>query len=131
MTENLPTVLQRIAKKDKSAVDECLNKYGALIWALSKKFTGSEIEAEAATEQIFADIWNCADCFDLAKSAEKDFILFVILRNLFEPLLTVNKDIRQTKHSEKAPQKLSLETIKGLQAYLSLRKFMDFQKRQL
>jgi hypothetical protein len=40
------------------AVADCVEEYGGFIWALAKKFTGSVEEAEAATREIFTDIWR-------------------------------------------------------------------------
>ena len=128
---NLSFILQRIAEKDKSAVNECLDKYGGMVWALAKKYTNSESDAEVAAEQIFTDIWNCADCFDAAKNAEKDFVLYIVLRNLFGHLLQPEKEIPQDMQIKKAHQKLSSEAMKGLQTYLYLRKSMIFRSRQL
>ncbi len=52
------TILQRIAERDKTAVEDCIDAYGDFIWALARKFTASTEEAEAATEEIFIDIWR-------------------------------------------------------------------------
>ncbi len=51
-------VLQRIAERDKAAVEDCVDTYGNFIWALARKLTRSREEAEAATEEIFIDIWR-------------------------------------------------------------------------
>ena len=55
------TILQRIAGKDKSAARDCVETYGNFIWALARKFTASTEEAEAATQEIFIDIWRYAE----------------------------------------------------------------------
>ncbi len=50
----------RVGKGDKSGIKECVSEYGNFIWALAKKMTRSNEEAEAATEEIFKDIWRYA-----------------------------------------------------------------------
>ena len=52
------TIFQRIADKDRTAVKDCIDAYGNFIWALAKNLTHSREEAEAATREIFIDIWR-------------------------------------------------------------------------
>jgi hypothetical protein len=77
------TILQRIAKSEKTAVEDCVNSYGNLIWALAKKFTASPKEAEESAIKIFNDIWKCAALYDSAKCTEEKYVLKVALRHLF------------------------------------------------
>ena len=44
--------------KDKNAVEDCLNRYGGLVWKLSKKYTESVADAESKAMKIFEDIWR-------------------------------------------------------------------------
>ena len=46
------TLFERIANKDRRAVDDCIDKHGALIWGISKKFTEDHLEAEELAEEI-------------------------------------------------------------------------------
>ncbi len=55
------TILQRIENKDRTAVRDCVDTYGNFIWALARKFTHSTEEAEAATLEIFQDIWRYSE----------------------------------------------------------------------
>lgn len=75
-----PTIFQRIAAKDISAVSECLNKHGRLVWALARQFTTSSKEAESAAQEIFLEMWKCAERFDSAKCEENDFIVLIARR---------------------------------------------------
>ena len=80
------TILQRIAKKDKTAVKDCVDAYGNFIWALARKFTASTEEAEAAAQEIFTDIWRYAECADKAQSAESVLITLIARRRLIRYL---------------------------------------------
>ncbi len=71
------TILQRIAGKDKTAVTECVDAYGNFIWALAQKFTASREEAEAATQEIFIDIWRFAERNDQPQTTEKLLIALI------------------------------------------------------
>ena len=80
------TILQRIAKKDKTGVKDCVDAYGNFIWALARKFTASTEEAEAAAQEIFTDIWRYAERADKAQSAESILIALIARRRLIKHL---------------------------------------------
>ncbi len=80
------TILRRIAEKDKTAVKDCIDTYGNFIWALARKLTASREEAEAATEEIFIDIWRYCERARNTQSIEKKLIAMIALRRLVKPL---------------------------------------------
>jgi len=79
------TILQRIAERDKTAVKDCIDTYGNFIWALARKLTHSREEAEAATEEIFIDIWQYCERSRSTQSTEKKLIAMIALRRLIKP----------------------------------------------
>ncbi len=78
------TILQKIVKADKTAVKGCIDTYGNLVWALARKYTDSLSEAEAATEEIFLDIWRYAGRCDSANFDETFFIFLIARRRLIK-----------------------------------------------
>lgn len=84
--KNSLTILERIAKRDKTAVKDCIDSYGNFIWALAKKFTRSTEEAEAATQEIFLDIWRHSERTNKTQSAEQKLIATIALRRLIKQL---------------------------------------------
>jgi RNA polymerase sigma-70 factor (ECF subfamily) len=80
------TILQRIANKDQTAVEDCIDTYGNFIWALARKFTASTEEAEAATEEIFIDIWRYSERGDKPQSVESVLISLIARRRLIKYL---------------------------------------------
>lgn len=78
------SILQRIAETDEAAIEDCVDVYGSLVWALARKHTDSITEASAATQEIFLDIWRCAARFDSMKLDEAAFIFFVARRRLIK-----------------------------------------------
>jgi len=74
--------LPRIAKSDKAAARECIDFYGAMVWALAKQSTNSNETAEKAVQEIFIDIWENARFCDLTVSDEKNWIAMIAHRRL-------------------------------------------------
>ncbi|MBA4185090.1 MAG: hypothetical protein H0X49_13960, partial [Acidobacteria bacterium] len=58
---------------------------GNFIWALARKLTASREEAEAATEEIFIDIWQYCERARNTQSIEKKLIAMIALRRLIKP----------------------------------------------
>lgn len=80
------TILRRIAEKDKAAIKDCIDTYGNFIWALARKLTASNEEAETATEEIFIDIWRYSERARNIQSIEKKMIAMIAMRRLIKPL---------------------------------------------
>lgn len=78
----ISTILQRIAERDKSAVEDCIDTYGNFIWALAMKYTASRAEAETAAEEIFTDIWQYAERARNTTAIEEKLIALIALRRL-------------------------------------------------
>ncbi len=83
------TILQRIAKGDQSAVEDCITQYGNLIWALAKKYTPRREDAEDAVQEIFTEIWQNAARYDAEKAQEITFITTIARRRLIDRLRKV------------------------------------------
>ena len=83
MTE---AVLHRIANGDKNAVEDCLNKYGGLVWSLARKMLRNSDDAEDAVQEIFIDIWKNAARFDESKASEITFIAMIARRRLIDKI---------------------------------------------
>lgn len=79
-------ILHRIAAGDAQAVQDCLNKYGGLIWSIARKMLHNSEEAEDAVQEIFVDIWKNAGRFDEVKSSETTFIAMIARRRLIDKI---------------------------------------------
>ena len=79
-------VLHRIAQGDRTAVQDCLNKYGGLVWSLARRMSASTEDAEDAVQEIFVDIWKNAGRFDSTQSSETTFIAMIARRRLIDRL---------------------------------------------
>ena len=88
------SILQRVAKGDRTAIKDCIANYGNLIWSMAKKFTDSTEDAEALTEEIFLNVWRYAERFEETDFDELLFITIIARRHL-------------RKYSEKSNQSIS------------------------
>jgi len=79
-------ILHRIAKGEKAAVQDCLNKYGGLVWSLARRMSASTEDAEDAVQEIFIDVWKNAERFDESQSSETTFIAMIARRRLIDRL---------------------------------------------
>lgn len=80
------SILQRIAAKDKTAAQECLNAYGGLVWALARRMCPNLDDAEDAVQEIFIDIWKNAERFDESQASETTFVAMIARRRLIDRL---------------------------------------------
>jgi RNA polymerase sigma-70 factor (ECF subfamily) len=87
-----PTILQRVASGDKTAIKDCVDVYGGKIWAAAKRITGSSKDAENLTRKIFLDIWRYAECFNSTEFDEPVFIAFIVKGRVKALFKSKNKD---------------------------------------
>ena len=78
------SILQRIASGDTSAVQDCLDKYGGLVWSLARRMLADNNEAEDAVQEIFIELWKNAERFDEKQSSETTFIAMIARRRLID-----------------------------------------------
>ena len=112
--QNNMSILQRIALEDKSAVEECLDKYGRLVWSIALSFLTSREDAEDAVQDIFIDIWKHAERFDANKSAESSFVALIARRRLIDNLRKLSRQPKAIS-SEEILYNYSADSDKKLQ----------------
>jgi RNA polymerase sigma-70 factor (ECF subfamily) len=79
-------LLERIAAGHPTAVKECIDAYGNLVWALARRLSASASDAEDATQEIFLEIWKSAGRFDSSRGSEAVFITTIARRRLIDRL---------------------------------------------
>jgi len=90
-------VLTRIATGDPDAVQECIDRYGNLVWTIARRFTRSASEAEDAVQEVFIDLWKSAARFDPDRSTEAGFVAMVARRRLIDQLRRAERRPRTTE----------------------------------
>ena len=84
------SVLSRIAAGEASAVDECLARYGGLVWSLARRWFKNSADAEDVTQEIFVDVWQSAKRFDPGVASEVVFITMIARRRMIDRLRRSN-----------------------------------------
>ena len=82
--EDSQSVFERIARGDESALKECMDRYGGLVWSLARKWSETAADAEDASQEIFLELWKCADRFDRTAGTEPAFVTTIARRRLIE-----------------------------------------------
>lgn len=95
------STLSRIAAGDESAVQDCIDQYGGLVWSLARRMTPNKEEAEDAVQEIFIDLWKSSARFDAKQASEKTFIAMVARRRLIDRLRQADRrpQIQQLEES--------------------------------
>ena len=78
------SILPKIAAGQRDAVDECLVRYGSLVWSLARRQSPSQADAEDAVQEIFVDLWRWAGRFDEQVASEATFVAMIARRRLID-----------------------------------------------
>ena len=78
------SLLQSVSTGDPDAVRACLERFGALVWSLSRRFSPSPSDAEDAAQEIFVELWKSAGRFDPAVASEATFVAMIARRRLVD-----------------------------------------------
>lgn len=82
MTDEL--LLPRIGAGDDAAVDECVARFGGLVWSLARRWSVDPADAEDAVQEVFFDLWKSAARFDASKASEPGFVAMIARRRLID-----------------------------------------------
>lgn len=104
------TILQRIATGDKAAVNDCLNRYGGLIWSLAKRWLGNNPDAEDATQEIFVELWQQASKFNPEVASEATFVAMVARRRLID---RIRKESRKPVTEVIVAEPMDVASVEG------------------
>lgn len=84
-------ILERIAEGDKTAVQDCLDTYGGLVWSLARRMLPNIDDAEDAAQEIFIEIWKNAKRFDEMQASETTFVAMIARRRLIDRLRHIQR----------------------------------------
>lgn len=79
-----PCILERVARGDATAVQDCIKAYGDLVWSLARRYLRWDADAEDAVQDIFIDLWNSAARFDRSVATEVAFVATIARRRLID-----------------------------------------------
>ena len=103
-------LLQKIATGDSSAVDECLAKYGNLVWSIARRYSSNNSDAEDATQEIFMEIWKNAVRYNPKLSSEATFITMIARRRLIDRHRKQSRRLETVSMDDKVDQPESEST---------------------
>jgi RNA polymerase sigma-70 factor (ECF subfamily) len=115
------SLLLRIAAGDSSAVRECIDQYGGLVWSIARRLSRTPSDAEDATQEIFLDIWRSAARFDASQGSDKVFIAMIARRRLIDRL-------RKTSAEPPMDPLESLDAISGTDGSQSSETVMEAEQ---
>ncbi|RMH09785.1 MAG: sigma-70 family RNA polymerase sigma factor [Planctomycetota bacterium] len=81
-------VLNQVADGDPQAAEQLVDRFGGLVWTLAQRMCRDHAEAEDATQEIMAEIWNSVQKgrFDPSKGSEATFVATIARRRLIDRL---------------------------------------------
>ena len=65
-------------------MDECLQKYGGLVWSIARKLCPNHADAEDAVQEVFIEVWRHAGRFDPQVASEATYITMIARRRLID-----------------------------------------------
>lgn len=78
-----PTLVQRIAAGDGQAVQELMDRYGALIRSMARRQVGAQ-DAEDLAQEVFMQVWKHAERFDPDKGNEEAWVTTIARRRIID-----------------------------------------------
>lgn len=78
------SLLHRVASGDQPALESFMDRFGALVWSLSRRFSRDRSDAEEAAQDALLAIWRVADRYDASKASEETFVAMIARRKLIE-----------------------------------------------
>lgn len=86
-------LLPRIALGDTTAVDEFLDRYGALVWSLASRLSPTNADAEDAVQDIFIHLWRNAGRYRGELGEEVTFVSTIARRKLIDRQRKYRRDL--------------------------------------
>jgi RNA polymerase sigma-70 factor (ECF subfamily) len=77
-------LLARVAAGDESAVKECVDRFGGLVWSLALRWSVDSADAEDAVQEVFFDLWKSAHRYRPSKASDRGFVAMIARRRLID-----------------------------------------------
>lgn len=73
-------------------MNECIDRFGGLIWSIVRRSIRNESEAEDVVQQVFTELWKKSSSYDPATASESTFVALIARRRTIDQ---VRKSSRQ------------------------------------
>jgi RNA polymerase sigma-70 factor (ECF subfamily) len=78
------SILQRVARGETGAVQECIERYGPLVYALARRFARDAHAIEDAVQETFLQLWQAAPRYDATRCNEATFVAMIARRRFID-----------------------------------------------
>jgi RNA polymerase sigma-70 factor (ECF subfamily) len=79
-------LMNRVAGGDEEAIAELYDRFGNLVYKVSRQFLSSHQEAEDALQDVFVRLWKTADRFDPRRAKLVTWVMLITRRHLIDQL---------------------------------------------
>jgi RNA polymerase sigma-70 factor (ECF subfamily) len=107
-------LLPLVARGQAGAVNECVRRYGPLVWSWARRMSPSRADAEDAVQEIFMQLWKVAATFDANRSSERGFVTLIARRRLIDRLRS--QRTRRGREVPLDPVELEAQAVSSLQS---------------
>lgn len=91
------TILDKVAAGHWGAAEQCLTRYGSLVWSLARRMSPTASDAEDAVQEIFVDLFRYAARFDPQReTSEATFVAMIARRRLIDRLRKLQRQVKTT-----------------------------------
>lgn len=77
-------LLHRVSAGEAQAVQECIGRFGGLVWALARRSGLPEADLEDAVHEIFTELWHNGHKYDPQIASEAAFVAIIARRRLID-----------------------------------------------
>lgn len=80
------SILPRLAAGEPRAMNECIDRFGGLVWGIVRRTVKDQADAEDLVQEVFTEIWKKAGFYDPNVASEATFIALVARRRAIDHL---------------------------------------------
>ncbi len=77
-------LMHRVAAGDEDAMAELYDRFGALVFKVSRQLMPSRAEAEDAVQEVFVRLWRTADRYDPRRAKLVTWVMLITRRHLID-----------------------------------------------
>jgi len=78
------TILQRVARGERAAVEQCIDAYGGLVWSLVRRMGPCGADADDLVQEVFIALWRGAGLYDPTRASEAVWVTAVARRRVID-----------------------------------------------
>lgn len=82
---------------------DAIDRYSGLVWSLARRMCPTRADAEDAVQEIFIELWRCAERFDERVASEPTFVSMVARRRLVDRLRAATRKPTPSISSDDLP----------------------------